>query len=87
MSKKAVAPVVLAALAVFSTAAFAAAQTKTGDVKSTDAAKHELTLAGGDTFELGSGVKLDKIKAGDKVAVTYEMKDGKMVASKIHHTK
>lgn len=87
MSKKAVAPVALAVLAAFSTAALAAAQTKTGDVKSTDTAKHELTLATGDTFQVGSNVKLDKIKAGDKVAITYEMKDGKMVASKVHHAK
>lgn len=87
MSKKAVAPVVIAALAVLSTAALAASQTKTGDVKSTDIAKHELTLATGDTFEVGSSVKLDKIKAGDKVAITYELKDGKMVASKVFHTK
>jgi Cu/Ag efflux protein CusF len=87
MSKKAVGPVALAALAVFSTAALAATQTKTGDVKSTDTAKHELTLANGDTFEVASKVKLDKIKAGDKVAVTYELKDGKMVASKVHHAK
>lgn len=86
MSKKAFAPVALAALAVVSTAALAA-QTKTGDVKSTDTAKHELTLASGDTFEVGSSVKLNKIKTGDKVAITYEMKDGKMLASKIHHTK
>ncbi|MCC7252292.1 DUF1344 domain-containing protein [Hyphomicrobium sp.] len=87
MSRKAVAPLALAALAALSTVALAAAQTKTGDVKSTDAAKHELTLVGGDTFEIGSGVKLDKIKAGDKVAITYETKAGKMVASKIRHAK
>ncbi|WP_295555280.1 DUF1344 domain-containing protein [uncultured Hyphomicrobium sp.] len=87
MSKKALAPVALAMLAAVSTAALAATQTKTGDVKSTDIAKHELTLATGDTFEVGSNVKLDKIKAGDKVAITYEVKDGKMLASKVHHTK
>jgi len=87
MSKKAIAPVALAALAVMSTAALAATQTVTGDVKSTDAAKHELTLANGDTFELGSSIKLGKIKTGDKVAVTYEMKNGKMMASKVKHAK
>jgi Cu/Ag efflux protein CusF len=87
MSKKILAPLALATLAALSSAALAATQTKTGDVKSTDIAKHELTLASGDTFEVGSSVKLNKIKAGDKVAITYEMKDGKMVASKVHHTK
>jgi Cu/Ag efflux protein CusF len=87
MSMKAVTPVMLAALTAMSVSAFAASQTRTGDVKSTDAAKHELTLATGDTFQVNSGVKLDKIKAGDKVSITYETKDGKMVASKVHHTK
>ncbi len=87
MSLKVATPLVLAALTAMSATAFAASQMKTGDVKSTDAAKHELTLATGDTFEVGSHVKLDKIKAGDKVAITYEVKDGKNVASKVHHTK
>jgi Cu/Ag efflux protein CusF len=87
MSIKVVTPVLLAALTAMSVSAFAASQTRTGDVKSTDAAKHELTLANGDTFELNSGIKIDKIKAGDKVAITFDMKDGKMVASKVHHTK
>ena len=87
MSKKAIGPVVLAALAVVSTAALAATQTVTGDVKSTDTAKRELTLVNGNTFELGSKIKLDKIKAGEKVAITYEVKNGKMMASKVSHAK
>lgn len=87
MSKKAIGAVALATIAVVSTAALAATQTVTGDVKSADAAKHELTLANGNTFEVGSGVKLDKIKAGDKVAITYETKNGKMLASKVSHAK
>lgn len=87
MSKKAVAPVALVLLAAVSTTALAAALTKTGDIKSTDSAKHELTLASGDTFEVGTKVKLEKFKAGDKVAITYVTQDGKMMASKIHHTK
>ncbi|WP_439541694.1 DUF1344 domain-containing protein [Hyphomicrobium sp.] len=87
MSTKVVAPIMLAALTAMSVSAFAASQTKTGDVKSTDAAKHELTLANGDTFEVGSHVKLDKIKAGDKVAITFDTKDGKMIASKVHLSK
>jgi Cu/Ag efflux protein CusF len=87
MFKKSVAPLVLAGMAALSTAALAASQTMTGDVKSTDTAKHELTLANGSTFEINSHVKLEKFKAGDKVAITYETKDGKMVASKLHHAK
>lgn len=87
MSKKALAPIALASLAVLSSAALAASQTKTGEIKSTDAAKHEIVLSTGDTFEAGTKIKLDKLKVGEKVAVTYEMKDGKMLASKVHATK
>lgn len=87
MFKKSVAPLVLAGMAALSTAALAASQTMTGDVKSTDTTKHELTLANGSTFEINNHVKLEKFKAGDKVAITYETKDGKMVASKVHHAK
>jgi hypothetical protein len=87
MSKKTVASALVVGLTLLSSAALAAAQTKTGEVKSTDATKHELVLSTGDTFELGSNIKIDKLKVGDKVTVTYDMKDGKMVASKVHHTK
>ena len=87
MSMKFVAPLALATLTASSASTFAASQMKTGEVKSADATKHELTLVTGDTFELGTNIKLGKIKAGDMVAVTYAMKDGKMVASKIHPTK
>jgi hypothetical protein len=87
MTKKLLAPAALVGIALLSSAAFAAAQTKTGEIKSTDAAKHELVLSSGETFEVGSAIKLDTFKAGDKVTVTYDMKDGKMVASKVHTTK
>lgn len=87
MSPKVIPTLAFAALTALSATAYAATQTKSGDVKSTDAAKRELTLSSGDTFEIPSQVKLDKFKAGDKVAITYEMKDGKMVASKVHHAK
>jgi len=87
MSKKFVAPVALAMLTALATGALAASQTKTGDIKSTDVTKHELTLSSGDTFEVKHKVKLAKLKTGDKVDVTYKMKNGKMVASKIHLAK
>lgn len=77
--------VVAAALAT--TSAFAAASTKSGEVKSTDVVKHELTLSSGDVFEVGSNVKLDKIKVGEKVKVSYEVKDGKNIAKSVHPEK
>lgn len=87
MSKNALVPIALTSLAALSSAALAASQTKTGEIKSTDAAKHEIVLSTGDTFEAGGKIKLDKLKVGEKVAITYEVKDGKMLASKIHATK
>lgn len=77
------APLSLVAVALFSTSALAATETKTGEVKTTDVAKHQLSLATGETFDVGSHVKLDKVKVGEKVTVTFENKNGKMEASKV----
>jgi Cu/Ag efflux protein CusF len=87
MSKKISVATVLAGVVLASTAVLAATETKTGEIKSTDASKKEIVLSSGDTFELGSNVKLDKLKVGEKVTVTYETKDGKMLASKVHAAK
>ena len=85
--KKLFVPAIAAGSLFFATAAFATAQTKTGEIKSTDATKRELVLASGETFELGSNIKIEKLKVGEKVAVTYDTKDGKMLASKVHKAK
>ena len=87
MTMKLIAPIVLAGTIALAGAALAATQSKSGEIKSIDGAKHELVLTTGDTFELGKTVKTDKLKAGEKVTVTYDMKDGKMIASKIHAAK
>lgn len=71
------------ALCLGGTVALAAVQTKTGEIKSTDASKHELVLSTGDTFSTGGHVNFAKLKVGEKVTVSYETKDGKMVADKI----
>jgi Cu/Ag efflux protein CusF len=83
MKSKIMATLGLVAVALFSSAAMAATETKTGEVKTTDVAKHQLSLASGETFEVGSHVKLDKVKVGEKVTITFESKNGKMEASKI----
>jgi Protein of unknown function (DUF1344) len=76
---------VIAAVAasMISTAAFAAADT--GAIKVIDAAKHQLSLADGKVFELPAAWKPTGFKVGDKVTVTYEMKNGKMEASAVAH--
>ncbi|MGQ0445225.1 MAG: DUF1344 domain-containing protein [Beijerinckiaceae bacterium] len=83
MSKRLFAVAALVATAALSTAALAASMTRVGEVKSTDAAKHELVLSTGATFELPAKFNVSSLKNGEKVKVTYEMKDGKMVASHV----
>lgn len=83
MKTKFAAPLSLVAVALLSSAALAATETKTGEVKTADVAKHQLSLATGETFDVGSHIKLDKVKVGEKVTVTFEKKNGKMEASKI----
>lgn len=82
MTRNLLLPAVAVSIAI-SSSAFAAPQTKTGEIKSTDSAKHELVLSSGDTFDVSRTIKIDKFKAGDKVTVTYATKDGKMIASKV----
>ncbi len=71
------------AASVISSAAFAA--TATDSIKTIDQGKHQLTLADGKTFALPSAWKATGFKVGDKVTITYEMKNGKMEASAVTH--
>ncbi|MFN0217728.1 MAG: DUF1344 domain-containing protein [Hyphomicrobium sp.] len=87
MSKRSLIPLALAGVTMLAVPAFAATQTKSGDIKSTDASKHELVLSSGETFELAPNVKVDQLKVGEKVVVSYEAKNGKMIASKVHLAK
>ena len=83
MSRKLRASVVVAGLVLASSAAFAAAQMMTGEVKSIDAPKNHLVLSSGETFGLAKDVDATKLKPGEKVSVTFDMKNGKMRASKV----
>jgi Cu/Ag efflux protein CusF len=73
------------AASLISTAAFAASQTDTGAIKALDEGKHILTLADGKIFDLPATWKGTGFKVGDKVKVTYEMQNGKMMASEVAH--
>ena len=79
---------VTAALAAsfLTTAAFAAATTDTGAIKSLDAALHQVTLADGKVFQAPVGWNFTTYKVGDKAKVTYELQNGKMMASEIIKT-
>jgi Cu/Ag efflux protein CusF len=79
---------VTAALAAsfLTTAAFAASITETGAIKLLDATKHQVTLADGKVFQVPAGWKFADYKVGEKVKVTYELQNGKMMASEIIKT-
>ncbi len=71
----------LAVLALMTSAAMAA--TVSGIVKQVDPKTDSITLEDGKTFTLGEAVEGDSLKPGQRITVTYDVKAGKMVASKI----
>jgi hypothetical protein len=78
---------VTAALAasIISTAAFAATS-DVGPIKALDQAKHQLTLIDGKVFTLPATWSSAGFKVGDKVKVTYQIQNGKMMASEVTKT-
>jgi hypothetical protein len=87
MYRKLSVPLVVFGLAAASSMALAAVEMKTGNIKSLDPAKHELVLSTGETFELPTSVQLNKLKVGEKVSIAYEIKNGKMTATKVDAAK
>jgi uncharacterized protein (AIM24 family) len=74
--------IIAGGILAFSTGmAFAASDT--GTVAQIDAKNDAITLNDGKTFAFAEGVEADTLKVGQIVEVTYDVKDGKMVASKI----
>jgi Cu/Ag efflux protein CusF len=67
--------------ASITSAAFAASDT--GTIKHIDPSSDAITLDDGKTFTLAEGTEAESLKVGQKVSVTYDMKAGKMVATKI----
>jgi Cu/Ag efflux protein CusF len=77
---------IAAAVATLMTgAAFAA--TDTGTIKQIDPKSDAITLDDGNTFTLAEGTEAESLKVGQKVTMTYTLKAGKMVATKIVVTK
>ena len=74
-----------AIVALMTGAAFAASDT--GTIKYIDPSSDAITLDDGKTFTLAEGTEAESLKIGQKVSVTYDIKGGKMVATKIVVTK
>lgn len=75
----------VAAVTLMTGVAFAA--TDTGIIKQIDPKGDAITLADGKTFTLAEGTEAESLKLGQKVNVTYDLKSGKMVATKIQIVK
>jgi Cu/Ag efflux protein CusF len=72
----------IAALTI-SSAAFAASMTDAGAIKAIDVKADTVTLADGKAFVLPAKFDIKTIKVGEKVSVTYDMKDKTMVATAV----
>jgi Protein of unknown function (DUF1344) len=55
------------------TPAFAAGPvvTATGKIKAVDMMRHSVTFEDGSTYKLARGVKIDRMKAGERVTLTF----------------
>jgi Cu/Ag efflux protein CusF len=73
------------AASLISSVALAATQTADGSIKTLDIKKHQMTLSDGKSFELPAAWKGTGFKVGDKVTVTYEAQNGKMMVSAVTH--
>lgn len=68
---------------IISSAAFAAAMDASGVIKTIDTKANSITLVDGKTYLLPAGFAINSLKAGEKVAVVYDMKNNKMVATSV----
>ena len=55
----------------------------TGTIKSVDLMKHVITLADGSSYKIAAGVNIKRMKAGEKVTLTYSGFGGSIEASRI----
>lgn len=83
MIRKIVVPLAFAAVLVSSLAAMAESMLATDVIKTIDAAKNEIVLNDGKTYQLPAEFKADSIQVGQKVTVTFDVTDGKNVATKV----
>lgn len=73
----------LTAVAIMTSAGLALADTANGTIKAIDAAKHLITLGDGKQYVADKAVDLSKLKAGEKVSVTFSVKNGTNEASAV----
>ncbi|HWK64914.1 MAG TPA: DUF1344 domain-containing protein [Rhizobiaceae bacterium] len=74
-------PSLTAVALIAATGAYAAQAT--GSIKSMDSKAHTLTLDNGTVYQLPSKQDMSKMKAGEKVKITYQSKGGKHMATSV----
>ncbi len=77
---------VLAAAAILGAANLAYAAEATGKIKSIDMSKHTVTLDNGSTYDVALSVKLNGMKVGERVTLTYQQSGKAMDATLIKPT-
>ena len=68
---------------LISSAAFAASTDATGVIKSINLKHHTVTLAGGGTYVLPGKFNLKPFKSGEKVSISYIVKNKHFLASSV----
>ena len=81
--RKLLVPAAAAAILATSAVAFAATQHTTGTVKAFDSKGMTLTLSNGTEYMLPKTFKDPGIKAGEKVSVAWDMKNGSKIAENV----
>lgn len=73
----------LSGLALLLAVGIANAEDAKGIVKEINISEAWVLLEDGTQFVLAEGVAMEELKAGDEVTVSYEMKEGKKVATSV----
>ena len=73
----------LSGLALLLVVGIANAEDAKGIVKEINISEAWVLLEDGTQFVLAEGVTMEELKAGDEVTVSYEMKEGKKVATSV----
>ena len=73
----------LSGLALLLAVGIANAEDAKGVVKEINITEAWVLLEDGTRFVLAEGVTIEEMKAGDEVVVTYEMKEGKKIATEV----
>jgi len=74
---------IIAVAAVIAMTFVAFAESDTGVIKHIDPKNDAITLDDGKTFTLAEGTEAESLKVGQKVEVTYDLKSGRLIATKI----